>query len=187
LGRNEEALTEARLAMELDPLSPLANVALGDVLRDARRFNEAIDLIRQKLDNGSPLAHLYLGFNYLGLGRYEEAAAEFQETIKLGHNGPSIQIYLGIAYAKQGEGERAQEIIRESQKKSTEQVSQVELAALYDAVGMRDKALASLERAYEKRDRELYTVAVESVYDSLRSDPRVQDIMRRIGLPHRAI
>ncbi|HEX8175792.1 MAG TPA: protein kinase [Pyrinomonadaceae bacterium] len=185
LGRHEEAIAEARLARELDPLSALANAALGEVLRAARRYNEAIDLIRQTMDNGGTLTHLHLGYNYMGLGNYEEAATEFQEATKLGLNTPSIQIYLAIAYAKQGERERAEAIIEQVQK-SAGQSPPLEMAALYDAMGMRDKALAVFEQAYQKRDREIYTVAIEAVYDGLRSDPTVQDMLRKIGLPQQA-
>jgi Flp pilus assembly protein TadD len=142
-------------------------------------------VIRQTLDNSSPLTHLHLGYNYLGQGDYGEAAAEFQEAIKLGHNDPSVHVYPGIAYAKGGERERAQAILRQIEK-STEPVPQAALAAPYDAVWTREKALEILERAYETRDRQLYVVAVESAYDSLRSDPRVPDIMRKIGLPYQA-
>ncbi|HKS30242.1 MAG TPA: protein kinase [Pyrinomonadaceae bacterium] len=185
LGRHHEAVNEARLARELDPLSPLANAALAEVLRNARRYKEAVDIVRQTMDNSSPLTHLNLGYNYLGLGNYEEAATEFQEAIKLGLSVPSIQIYLGISYAKNGERERAMTIIEQVEKKA-EKALPVEMAALYDAVGMRDKALEIIEKAYEARDREMYTVSLDSIYDGLRADPRVQDILRKVGLPQQA-
>ncbi|HEX8748379.1 MAG TPA: protein kinase [Pyrinomonadaceae bacterium] len=181
LGRHEEAVAEAGRARELDPLSALSNAALGEVLRYARRFKDAVDLIHQTMDNSGPLTHLHLGYSYLGAGNYEEAAAEFQEAVKLGLNDSSVQIYLGIAYARQGERDRAQILLEQAQKKNG-QSTPLEMAALYDAMGMRDSALAVFEQAYQKRDREIYTVAVDAIYDGLRTDPTVQDMLRKIGL-----
>jgi TolB-like protein/uncharacterized protein HemY len=185
LGRHYEAINEAKLARELDPLSTLTNAALGDVLRDARRFKEAIDLIRQSMDNSSSFTHMHLGYNYLGMGNNDEAVAEFQEAVKLGLSNSSIRIHLGIAYAKRGERDQAQAIIEQVEKDSGQSMP-IEMAALYDAMGMREKALAVLGQAYEKRDREIYVLAVDSIYDGLRTDPGVQEMLRKIGLPPRA-
>jgi hypothetical protein len=57
------------------------------------------------------------------------------------------------------------------------------IAADYAALGEKDRAFNWLEKAYEKRDFFLPTLAVNPYMDPLRSDPRFQDLLRRIGLP----
>jgi len=113
---------------------------------------------------------------------YPEAVAFYQEAIKLGDNSPSIQVYLGATYAKAGEREKAQAILKRLQT-SKEYVSPGELAVLYAALGEREQAFASLERAYAAHDLQLQYLGVDPPFDSLRSDPHFQDLARRVGLP----
>jgi tetratricopeptide (TPR) repeat protein len=103
----------------------------------------------------------------------------------LGDDSSSTRIYLGVAYAKAGEREKAQAILNEL-RRSTGYVSPGELAALYAALGELEQAFASLERAYAAHDLQLQYLGVDPMLDPLRSDPRFQDLMRRIGLPLQA-
>ena len=65
---------------------------------------------------------------------------------------------------------------------SKEYVSPAELSLLYAALGEREQAFASLEKAYAAHDLQLQFLGVDASFDSLRSDPRFQDLMRRVGL-----
>ena len=56
------------------------------------------------------------------------------------------------------------------------------IAGIYLSLGEKEQALAWLERAYEARGDYLVFVKVDPLWDSLRSEPRFQDLMRRIGL-----
>ena len=112
---------------------------------------------------------------------YREAIAEYQQAIKLGADTTGTQIYLGEAYAKAGERERAQAILKRLET-SKEYVSPGELAVLYLALGEREQALASLEKAYAARDLQLQYLGVDPAFDSLRGDPRFNDLLRRVGL-----
>ncbi len=113
---------------------------------------------------------------------FRESIAAFQEAIRLGENSPSNQIYLGAAYAGAGEREKALEILKQLET-SKEYVSPGELAILYGALGEREKAFASLEKAYAAHDLQLQFLKVDPAFDSLRDDPRFQDLLRRVGLP----
>jgi len=137
-----------------------------------------------ELDQNHPNTHLWLGYTYAAKGMYEEAIAEYQQVIKLGisADNPSVQIYLGAAYVKAAERERAQVILKRLQA-SKDYVSPGELAILYTALGEREQAFASLEKAYSAHDLQLQYLGVDPSFDPLRSDPRFKDLMRRVGLP----
>jgi tetratricopeptide (TPR) repeat protein len=112
---------------------------------------------------------------------YREAIAEYQLANKLGDLSYRLQIYLGAAYAQMGEREQALSILKQLQTSSS-YVSPAELAILYAALDRREEAFASLIKAYAEHDLWLQELGVEPNYDSLRSDPRFTDLMRKIGL-----
>lgn len=113
---------------------------------------------------------------------YGEAIATYQEIMRRGGDSTGLQIYLGAAYARSGEREKALEILKQLEmgKESSESG---ELPVLYVALGEREKAFASLEKAYAAHNAQLQFLKVESNFDSLRDDPRFQDLLRRVGLP----
>jgi Flp pilus assembly protein TadD len=113
---------------------------------------------------------------------YAQAIAEFQEAIRLEGNSLSQQIYLGAAYARAGEREKALAILKQLET-SNEYVSPGELAVLYVSLGEREKAFAALEKAYAAHDLQLQNLKIDSGLDPLHDDPRFQDLLRRVGLP----
>jgi len=184
MGRHDEAVAEQERSREIDPLSLSASVNLGWMLFFARRYDQAIEVLKRtlELEHNLPFAHVYLGYAYAAKGMYREAIASYQEAIKLGEDTPSVQIYLGAAYAREGEREQAGAILKQLQT-GREYVSPGELVVLYAALGERERALASLEKAYSAHDLQLQFLGVDPAFDSLREDPRFQDIMRKVGLP----
>ena len=110
------------------------------------------------------------------------AIAAYREAIKLGDSSPDTQIYLGAAYAKAGERGKAQAILKRLET-GKEYVSPEALAILHVALGQREQAFALLEHAYAAHDKQLIFLGVEPEFDPLRSDPRFQDLVRRVGLP----
>ena len=101
---------------------------------------------------------------------------------QVGDDTSSTQIYLGAAYARAGGREKAQAILKRLQT-SKEYVSPGGLAALYAALGGREQEFASLEKAYAAHDLQLQYLGVDPSLDTLRSDPRFTDLLRRVGLP----
>lgn len=184
MGRREQAIAEIRQARELDPLSVIASAYVGFTLLFARQYDEAIEALKEtlELDRSFPIAHYVLGQTYVAKGMYPEAIASYQEAVKLGEDSPSLQIYLGHAYAKAGERRKSQAILKRLER-SKEYVSPGELAILYAALGERERAFASLERAYAAHDLQLQYLGTDPAYDDLRGDPRMADLLRRIGLP----
>jgi eukaryotic-like serine/threonine-protein kinase len=183
VGQHDEALAGIKRARELDPLSPGVNADVGYQYYLARQYDQATAALNKslELEQNNPYATRLLADVYATKGMYAEAIASYQQVIKLGDAGPGTQIYLGAAYAKAGERERAQLILKRLEMKK-EYISPGELAVLYVALGEQERAFASLERAYALHDSQLQFLGVDPSFDPLRSDPRFQDLMRRVGL-----
>jgi len=183
-GRHDQAVAEARLARELDPLSVAVNAYISYAYLFARRFDEGIAAARNtlELDPNSDFANVMLAYNYAGKGLYREAIESYRKTIELGDTSNSTRIYLGAAYAHSGEREKALEILRQV-RSSKEYVSPGELPILLGALGLKDEAFASFEKAFAVRDLQLSTITGDPAYDPLRDDPRFADLVRRVGFP----
>jgi tetratricopeptide (TPR) repeat protein len=185
MGRHEQAVTEAKRAKELDPFSIRTNIWVFNTLFCGRRYDQALDILKQmrELDPNHPLTQSYFAFTHVTMGRYPEAIADYKDLIKLDNNNNTYaRILLGYAYAKAGHHEEAQTILNELER-TKQHVSPTDLAVLYAGLGKNDEAFQSLERAYSTHDLQLQYLGVEPSFDSLRSDPRFKDLMRRVGLP----
>jgi tetratricopeptide (TPR) repeat protein len=181
--RHDEALAEIRRAQELDPLQIRLRSREAFLLYLARRYDEALELMQTlKLEPTGAGAHFGLGYMYEGMGMYEEAIAHHQKTINMGGETTGGLCYLGWALAGAGRRREAQAIL-DKLKTTKEYVSPAELAALYALLGDKEGAIAQLEKAYAAHDLQLQYLKVATQYDSLRSDPRFQDLVRRVGLP----
>ncbi len=184
IGRYDEAITEVKRARELDPLSLNNNAGVGYILFYARRYDEAIEALQRTLeiDSNYAVPYVSLGYVYAAKGMHQEAITAYQNAIRLGAEGSSMQIFLGAAYAQAGERGKAQEILKQLQT-SKEYVSPGELAILYGALGNKEAAFQSLEKAYAEHDLQLQFLKVDPAFDPLRSDARFQDLIRRVGFP----
>ncbi|MFN7943903.1 MAG: protein kinase [Blastocatellia bacterium] len=182
MGQHEQAIAEARRARSLDPLSLAANHRVGYSLLLARRNDEAIEAAQTliELDQSYPEAYALLGYACEARGRYAEAIAAYQKAINLGKQDSDTRIYLGCAWAKAGEQAKARSILK--QLEAEKYVSPGALTALYLALGEREQAIASLERAYAAHDNQLLFLRISPHFDPLRNDPRFIDLMRRVGL-----
>jgi len=186
LGRHEEALAEINQAQQLDPLSLIINASRGWLLLTAGRDDLAIEQLRRTLeiDPHFAHAHFFLGYAYLRKGALAEAIAEFQRAITLSPNVPQYKSGLGHAYGRAGKSTEARKLLDELKEQSKRRyVSWCDFAAIYAGLGKKDRAFASLEKAYEQHDVVLVRATSGwSSFDPLRSDPRFQDLVRRLGL-----
>jgi TolB-like protein/DNA-binding winged helix-turn-helix (wHTH) protein len=179
--RHAEALAEIRRAQELDPLQVGLQLKEAWALHFARHYDEAIEL-HQSIKTEPGTAHLGLGFMYEAKGMYEQAINEFQKAISIDGETTGTLCYLGSALALSGRRREAQAILARL-KTTKEYVSPAELAVLYISLGDKEGGLAMLEKAYAAHDLQLQYLKVDSHYDSLRSDPRFAELVRRVGLP----
>ena len=183
MGRVEESIEEAKLAQSLDPLSSSANAHVGLALYRARRFDEATDALQKTLafDPEALDGHIILGFVYVQQAKGREAIAEFRTAVELSERSPSILALLGYGYASAGNRSAAKAILKELEA-GKQRVSEFEIAMIYIALGEKDRAFESLERAYNDRAWQLGLLKIEPIFDPIRSDPRFADLMGRVGL-----
>jgi len=185
VARLDEALREMNRARELDPLSLPIAVDSNFPFYAARQYDQAIEECRKAIamDPNFSLAHFGLGLNYAQKGEFPEAIAEFQKARQL-EDKPVMIAWLGHAYGvsgKKGEAHKLLNYLKESAKQRY--VSPFYIAIVYKGVGEKDQAFEWLQKAYEDGSGWLVLLKADPVMDPLRSDPRYQDLLRRIGLP----
>jgi tetratricopeptide (TPR) repeat protein len=155
------------------------------VLYFARDYDQAVAQCRKALDldPNSSGAYDCMGTSYLAKGMYEEALAASQKAVSLSNSDPARLVGLGRAYALADRKSEALRVLEQLQQKSRRgYLPPYFLATIYAALGEKDKAFASLDSAVAERDIFLAWVNVDSAADPLRSDPRFQELLRRIGL-----
>ena len=187
MGRNDEAVAEARRAKQADPLSPLASFSLGSVLVFVRQWDQAIEQLHRaiELDPTYWFSHNFLGRAYEQKRKYPEAIAEFQRALEVEKDNGEIWAGLGYAYAVSGQKAEAQKILDHLKEMSTHGwVASYNFAVIYAGLGEKDQAFTLLEQAYKDRSYYLATYfATDERLDNLRSDTRFDDLRKRIGLP----
>jgi serine/threonine protein kinase/tetratricopeptide (TPR) repeat protein len=181
-----EALTEIRRAHELDPLSLSINTWYGRILASSGQVDQGIEQLRKtiELDPNFMLAYLRLGLIYEEKGMYDEAISEFRQVLKLSGSKPLGIAALAHTYALAGRRDEAQKHLEELLQLSKQRfVSPSSIAVIYIALGDKDQAFAWLEKGNDVRDLNVVRLKVDSRYKPLRSDPRFDDLVRRIGIP----
>jgi DNA-binding winged helix-turn-helix (wHTH) protein/tetratricopeptide (TPR) repeat protein len=184
MGRHDEAIAESERAKQLDPFSLNINWFLSAAYDIARRYTEAIEIARNliELEPNFWGGHWALGRACSDKGDFPEAIAAFQKASEL-DTSPWIKTSLAEAYALRGEKDKARSILDELkalEKKSY--VSSFFMALVHLALGENDEAFGYLEKAFEMRDSGLPLIKVYKPLDRVRSDPRLMDLMLRIGL-----
>jgi TolB-like protein/Tfp pilus assembly protein PilF len=185
VGRPEESTRETRLALELDPFSlPIrVEAAYNAYMADdcERALEEALRTLELEPDFAP--AQSILGQIYAQLGRYEEAIAVIEKARILTREHPATLAGLAHVLAGAGRMEEARALADRLTEFSRQQhISPFWLALAYVGIGEKEAALDALEKAYEQRDVILVWLGTEPRVDSLRTEPRFIDILRRIGL-----
>ncbi|HXI90433.1 MAG TPA: protein kinase [Blastocatellia bacterium] len=187
MGRTDQALAEAKRGQQLDPVSPEANLFVGSILVFTRQPDTAIEQLRNgiELDATYWYAHDFLGRAYEQKERFPEAIAEFQRAVEFEKDNAENWSNLAHAYAVSGRRAEAKKIIDQLKDTSAHSyVAPYNLAVIYAGLGDKDQAFDWLDRAYADRSGFLaFYFKTDAHMDSLRSDPRFDELMRRIGLP----
>ena len=181
IGRFKEATAEIAIAKELDPLSLPVATSEGQILRYARRYDEAIEELRRAIDlePSFKFTHVELARVYELKGMFREAASEWARCCKSTEVGldPPARDAAGFKHTKQVWLENLQE------KSKREYVPPMGLVVAYARLGNAEQTLAWLEKAYRQRDPGLSSLKVEPLFDFLRSNQRFQDLLRRMNFP----
>jgi tetratricopeptide (TPR) repeat protein len=183
LGRHEEAVREAKRGKELDPLLLNVSIILGTVYYMARHFDLAIEQLRKtaELDPHFGLAHAVLMTAYISNGMPNDALEEHQRMSALSRD-PLSRAWLGWAFGVAGRREEAISILRELEQAAKSRYVPASAKALI-YIGIRDyeRALEAFELAFQAHDSTIIFLKVDPMFDGIRSDPRFQDLLRRMN------
>ena len=194
MGKYDLARREIEQAQSLDPLSPIISANSGLYLFFARKYDEAIEQYKKTLeiDPRFAVAHYYLGLAYVEKKEYDKAVAEFKTVMNSGGEGEAatgdelnaddIETAAALAYAYAGAGRRAeaQTVLSLMESLSRRRyVSPLYLATIHTGLGEKEQAIKLLYQAYENRHPGLVLIRVWPHFDSLRGDPRFEELLRR--------
>ncbi len=185
MGRFEEAIQEHRIARELDPLDLVLIYDLGDHFVVSREYDMAIVEYRLVLEMDSNFigAHRGLALAYEGKGMEKESISEWHEEATLA-GAPDLAEAIKIAYTQGGYKSALRARLKHDQHRRSagSYVAYSDFAWTYAALGDKDLALQVLEKAFAEREPMAW-LNVDPKWDPIRSDPRFQDLVRRVGLP----
>jgi TolB-like protein/tetratricopeptide (TPR) repeat protein len=184
--RTGEASAQARRAQQLDPVSPFVNTWAAAAAFYAGDVDEAIATARKalELDPSYADASLVLARTLVTLGRYGEAIAELERALTLNRQ-PHLLGALGHAFARAGRRDDALKVVAELSGTPSDERGYTQFGLIWAYAGLedRDRAFAALEKAYDARLGRMVWLQVDPLLDPLRSDPRLSDLARRVGLP----
>ena len=185
MGRPDEAMAQIERALELDPFNDLYQSLYGVDLIFVRRYDEAIEQFRKSLRTspGNPVALLRLSTAFDLKGMYEEAL-EAQKSFLATVDDRESEEALMRGYEEAGYAGAMRRLADLAAARSREtHAGPMGVVSLYLRAGENDLALEWLERAFVDRDPNLPFISVSPPFDSVRDDPRFQDLLRRMNLP----
>ena len=183
--RHEEAISMAKRAQELDPLTPIISTVVGLVCHYARQYERALAEYLQiiEMDPRFVAAHYFCGCTYSQLGEHEKAIAEQELALQISGNSTLPLALLGNALAMAGKRYAAEEKLEQLRRlKGSTFVSPFFEALIHIPLGQTDEAFACLEQAYDERFHRVSSIKVEPMLDPVRSDSRFEELLRRVGL-----
>jgi TolB-like protein/Flp pilus assembly protein TadD len=186
LTRHDEALAEIELARQLDPISLVVNSDLGWAYYLSRQYDQAAQQFQRalELDPNLMIAHVALGQIYEQKHMLGKSMAAFEQAVSLAPDDPEAIIGLGRAYAVAGRREDALKIVaRLTQQSQQNSIPSWGIATIYIGLDNKDEAIAWLEKAFADRLSVLVYIQTDPMLDPIRSDPRFQVLVRRMGFP----
>jgi tetratricopeptide (TPR) repeat protein len=185
LGREEEALTEIKRALQLYPLSIKIKVDINAPCYIMRQYDQSIEQSRKVIEMNPNfyLAHYTVGWASAQKGDFDQAIGELRKA-RAFEDTPMMVGTLGYAYGASGRRGEAHKLLDELKERAKQRhVTPYWIAMIYVGLGERDEAFAWFEKAYEERSVWLLWFKTDPMLDTLRSDPRYADLLRRIGFP----
>jgi serine/threonine protein kinase/TolB-like protein/Flp pilus assembly protein TadD len=189
LGKSEQAIAEMKKALELDPFSRIYNTVFGLTYFYARKYDQAEEQFKKAIELNPDFFVTYYHFAWLysQLGQYQNAIGELTKGRLLSANdraakaAASEDVALRKAFAAEGATGFWHQLLTANEK-SGRDIGEFDNPQLYARLGDEQRALEWLDRNYEER-RALGTLLnVDPAFDSLRSDQRFGDLVRRMGL-----
>jgi TolB-like protein/DNA-binding winged helix-turn-helix (wHTH) protein/Flp pilus assembly protein TadD len=185
-GRRDEALAESNRALELDPVSPIINLHLGWHYLYTRQYDRALDQLAKtlELDPSYALAHWYRGLAYEQKKLYPDALREMGKAKDLLPGNLAVQSDIAHVYAVSGDKGAVEKVIAGLREESARRyVNQYEVALIFVGLGRNDQAFEWLDKAFRGHSDQLVYLKVDPRLDSIRSDSRFTELVRRVGIP----
>jgi eukaryotic-like serine/threonine-protein kinase len=186
MGRQVEAIAKMKNSQELDPLSLIISVAIGWASYMARRYDDAIEqLLRTvELDPNYPITYWILGLLYRITGRYDVAITAGEKGVNLSGGSPLMRAALAHTYGMAGRPNDARQLLHDLTELAKHRyVAPHFLTGIHIGLGDNDRAMECLEKSWQERCHWLVYLHMDPSMDALRSDPRFQDLLKRVGLP----
>jgi len=186
MGRQADSIAKMKNSQELDPLSLIINVAIGWACYMARRYDEAIEqLLRTvELDPNYPVTYWILGLLYRITGRYDLAITAGEKGVNLSGGSPLMRAALAHTYGKAGRAADARHVLDDlTELAKRKYVAPHFLAGIHIGLEDNGRAMECLEKSWDERCHWLIYLHIDPSMDDLRSDPRFQDLLKRVGLP----
>jgi len=184
-GRADDAIAQLERMRQLDPLSETGGNDLATALYYARRFGESLETAQRQLETDPKWfpAWLTIGSCHEVTGHYEEAIEDLEKVAASQETLPVLG-RLGYAQARARRMKDVSATLANIDKLGrTEKGTGVALAMVYVALGSNAKAIESLQQAYADRVVDVNFIAVEPIFEPLRSEPAFQALCTRLGLP----
>jgi len=186
MDRMEESMAEVKLASELDPFASDMSLCFGWHCLTTKGYDEAIELARKglQMDPNNAWAGVILGWAYEQKSMIKEAIVEFQNALSHWKDNSLPLAALGHAYGISGKKKEAREILDKLLEMSKgKYVPAYDIAAVYVGLGEKLRTFEWLAKAFEERSGFLVYIKCDRRFDGLRSDPRYEALLKRIGLP----
>lgn len=184
-GQSAEALAETDKIRELDP-AQVSDLDRAGIYYHQRDYAKLVEVGRKSvaLRPDFWISHYFLGVGYEGSGRLQDAITQYEKAVELSQGDTDPTAGLAHAYARAGRRAEATKILQQMQQTArTSYVSPYMIATIYAGLGDKDSAFGFLQKAYQERSTDLpYFAKADLRIDQLRSDPRLQDLFRRVGL-----
>jgi len=187
-GREQEALAEINIAHQLDPRSSVISFDLGNIHIAARRYDEAIAVCKKLADENPTfaLAHYCLSEAYWAKRIYPQSIQEWKVESQLSGEPNDAELATATEQGFRSAGlmgalSKAIEVSLAQRK--TGYSSAYSIAALYAQSGDKDQAFQWLNTAFQEHDQGLMGLNTDYTLDLIRSDPRLAELARKVGLP----
>ena len=184
LGKSDQAISEMKKALELDPFSRMDNTVCGLTYFYARKYDQAEEQFKKAIELNPDffVTYFHLAWLYSQMGQYPDAINEFTKGRLLSGDDGVVKsaaaqdVGLKKAFVAKGAAGFWQQLLQ------SREIGEFDAPQVYARLGDNERALKGLERNYEERASLGTLLNVDPAFDSLRSDQRFGDIVRRMGL-----
>jgi tetratricopeptide (TPR) repeat protein len=179
-GRFDDAIAEVKRCAELDPLSAMSNIDMLEIYYWRHQDDQAIEQGNEALrkDPTAIYAHFIMGFAYVHKGQVDDAVREFKYVTPRGDAG-SLSA-LGCAYAMAGNKVETRRVFEQLTQHPSAKLVPYRIAAIYVALGDKDRAIRLIEEDYQNHSNWLNRVRVDPVMDPLREEPRFKALLHKM-------